>query len=97
MVSIRLRFEITTPPGQRVEGLPELPRELMVSRISEIPTFFEKIKVNRETYDMKTIGNPHTGGRVGFCLFPRADNFPYSHIITILVDVVKQPGEEPSE
>lgn len=81
-----------------MEPLPEGTKELMITAFGEvIPRFIEEIDIDSKTYEVHTRQSTDTPLGVGFRLLCASQDFANSATVSIFVDIVQEPGEEPSE
>jgi hypothetical protein len=93
MIAIRIRTEVTSPSGERVESFPIGPGELVIPAIAEIFTAsIKEIKVNGETDKVKTITNTSARSSIQISLYGAPDDFANSQVVTLIVDVINKPG-----
>lgn len=98
MISIRLWLEVPTPSGKGMQRLPVLPGELMVPGISEIVTaVVEEINVDGKSHEMQAVRDAFAGGTIRLRLFGAPNNLTDSTFVSLIVDIVEQPGQQPGE
>lgn len=93
MIAIRLWLEVPSPTGEGVKRLPVLPGELVVPGFNEILTAtVEEVNVYGQSYEMKRIGDPASGGSIRLRLLGAPDNLTDGAFKTLVMDIVEEAG-----